>query len=162
MAQVFVSIGSNIDREVNIRRAVEGLRDTFGDLRLSPVYESRAVGFSGDDFFNLVAAFVTDRPVEEVVGVLRSIEDRLGRDRHQPRFSSRTIDLDLLTYDQLILDTPGLKLPREELIENAFILKPMADLAGEDIHPLAGQSYAQLWRAYDAARQPLREVEFSW
>ncbi len=162
MAQVFVSIGSNIDREANIRRAVEGLRDTFGDLRLSPVYESRAVGFSGDDFFNLVAAFVTDRPVEEVVGVLRSIEDRLGRDRHQPRFSSRTIDLDLLTYDRLILDTPGLKLPREELIENAFILKPMADLAGEDIHPLAGQSYAQLWRAYDAARQPLREVEFSW
>jgi len=85
------------------------------------------------------------KPVRDVVLALRAIEDRLGRDRSLPRFSHRSIDLDILTYDDLQIDEPGLQIPRKEILENAFVLRPLQDIAAGTLHPVLRQSYADLW-----------------
>ena len=104
MARVFIGIGSNIERESSIRAAVQALRARFGLLMLSNVYESRPIGFEGGNFYNLVAAFDADEPPEAVIATLHDIEQRLGRERATSRYTSRTIDLDLLLYGDLGLD----------------------------------------------------------
>ncbi|TDJ28342.1 MAG: 2-amino-4-hydroxy-6-hydroxymethyldihydropteridine diphosphokinase [Gammaproteobacteria bacterium] len=159
-AMVYVSLGSNVQRDRNIRLAVKEMRTAFGNLSLSPVYESASVGFDGSDFLNLVAGFETNNEVHEVVQELRVIEDRLGRDRSQPRFSPRPIDLDILTYDGLIIDEPGIQIPREEILQNAFVLKPLCDIAPDSVHPLVKQDYQALWLAMasDAPRLELYEL----
>lgn len=161
MTEVFVSIGSNIEREKNIRSGVAALRERFGELRLSTVYESEAVGFQGDPFYNLVASFETDATPEDVVAALRAIEDRHGRVRTGPRFSSRTLDIDLLLYGDAVFDVPVV-IPRKEITRNAFVLLPLAELAPDVLHPVTGSSYAALWEAFDKASQPLWPVAFAW
>lgn len=145
IATVYIGLGSNVDREKNIVLAIKEMRRVFGELELSPVYESAAVGFDGSDFLNLVAGFRTHDNVDEVVRALREIEDNLGRDRTQPRFSPRPIDLDILTYDDLEIDEPGIQIPRKEILENAFVLRPLQDIAAEVLHPVLMQSYRKLW-----------------
>jgi len=161
VTRVFLSIGSNIDREKNIRAGVAALRECFGELQLSSVYESEAVGFEGDPFFNLVAGFETDATPEEVVTALRAIEDRHGRVRTGPRFSSRTLDIDLLLYGNAVFDVPVV-IPRKEITRNAFVLLPLAELAPDAVHPLTGKTYAAMWEAFDKASQPLWPVAFDW
>jgi 2-amino-4-hydroxy-6-hydroxymethyldihydropteridine diphosphokinase len=145
-ARVYVSLGSNVDRETKIRLAVAALREQFGEVELSPVYDSQAVGFDGSDFLNLVAGIDTGLEVEAVAAIFHKIEDQLGRDRSLPKFASRPIDLDILTYDDLILDVPGIRVPRPEILENAFVLKPLQDIAPLDRHPENRESYAMLWQ----------------
>lgn len=142
---VTVSIGSNINREFHIRQAVAALKNHFGELACSPVYETAAVGFNGEDFLNLVVGFHTSIEVYAVSSVLKAIEDELGRDRSLPKFSARSIDLDLLGYDDLILDELGVQIPRHEILKNAFVLKPLSDIDGAGVHPQLGKSYQQLW-----------------
>ena len=158
-AHVSISLGSNIDREHNIRRAVDRLRDVFGDLVVSPVYETEAFGFDGDDFYNLVVCVETGHDVHAVAAILKDIEDGIGRDRSQPKFSARSIDLDLLTYDQLVLDERGVHIPRPEILNNSFVLKPMADVMGDLLHPLQKQSYRDLWRKMAPAAGRIDRVE---
>ena len=146
MPRVYVSIGSNVDRDFRIRESVTALRNIFGELELSPVYNSAAVGFDGSDFLNLVVAFDSDLPVETVAEHFRRIEDDLGRDRNLPKFASRPIDLDILLYDDLVLEVPGIRVPRSEISEHAFVLKPLQDIAPDLRHPQTGQSYAEMWR----------------
>ena len=157
---VTVSIGSNIDAERNIRAAIEALRERHGELTLSPVYQTEAVGFDGDDFLNLVVSFHSDEPVETVAASLKAIEDRLGRDRSQPKFSSRSIDLDLLTFGGRIVDEPGLKLPRDEILKNAFVLKPLADIHGDLAHPVTGTTLAEHWQRMAPGAARIEPYEF--
>jgi len=153
--RVYVSIGSNIERESNIRAAVQALRDRFGTLTLSSVYESRPIGFDGENFYNLVAAFDTHESPEVVARMLHDIEQRHGRQRGTSRFTSRTLDLDLLLYDNLVIDNDSLCLPRREIAEYACVLRPLAELAPHDSHPLSGESFAQMWTKFDQGTQPL-------
>jgi len=163
MAQVYVSIGSNIEREHNIRSGVQALQQIFAPLRLSSIYDSEAVGFDGAAFYNLVAGFETDQAVHQLVAVLREIEDRHQRRRKGPRFSSRTLDIDLLLYDDQVLDGPDLVLPREEILHSAFVLAPLAEIAPSLRHPLTGESYADLWCRFDRDSQPMTRLEgFYW
>lgn len=163
-AEVFVGIGSNIEPERHVRAALAGLEARFGALRISPVYRTRAVGFEGADFLNLVVAFVTEEDVHAVDAALGELEIAAGRRPGGRRFAPRTIDLDLLLYGDLVLEEQGLVLPRPEILKYAFVLKPLADLAGDRRHPLSGESYAEHWRRFDgeearpvAVRFPLPE-----
>lgn len=160
MAHIFISIGSNIDRRFHIQAAVSELKQQFDAVKVSSVYESEAVGFDGNAFYNLVAAAQTDLSIAQCVSVFKQIEDRYGRDRSAARFSGRTLDLDLLTYDDVVCQQP-IELPRAEITENAFVLWPLAELAPDVIHPGSGKSYASLWQQYDKP-QKLWPVPFEW
>ena len=161
MACVFVSIGSNIDKEKNIKACLQELAEHFTELVLSPIYESEAVGFSGDNFYNLVAKFTTDLTVGELNTALKTIEDNHGRERTGPKFSGRTLDIDILTYDDLVGDIDGVSLPRDEITKNAFVLLPMKDIAAEVMHPELKVSYGRLWFFYDKEKQKLWQVKLN-
>jgi len=162
VARAYVSIGSNIEREKNIRAAVAALRRRYGTLQLSPVYQCRPVGFEGDDFLNLVAGFDTDEPPLAVAQTLHDIEQQHGRVRGPSRFSARTLDLDLLLYEDLIRNDRELRLPRDEIATYAFVLRPLAELAPERRHPRTGITLAEMWRGFDAASQPLTRVPMTF
>ncbi len=159
MVKVYISVGSNIDRERNVTSALAELAGKYGDLQQSRIFEAEAVGFDGDVFYNLVVAFETGQTVQQVVEGLNRIEDEHGRDRSAGKFSSRTLDLDLLLYDDLILDEPHLKLPRPEILEYAFVLQPLAEIAGDMKHPVTGFSFAAIWDAFDPTAQPMWPLE---
>lgn len=159
MSRVYISIGSNIEAEKHVRLAVTELRRHYGEVRLSSVYESEAVGFAGDNFLNMVAGVDTDESVQTVSAVLHDIEDRHGRLHDGPRFSARTLDLDLLLYDDLIVNEDRLQIPRDEITKNAFVLWPLAELDPTYRHPLNGQTMVKLWENYDKSSQALWPVE---
>jgi 2-amino-4-hydroxy-6-hydroxymethyldihydropteridine diphosphokinase len=159
--EAFVGIGSNVERERRIREGLGALSARFGALRLSPVYESAAVGFRGNPFYNLVACFQARLPVRGLLAELRAIERFCGRDPAAPKFAPRPLDLDLLLYGDLVVDEPGLKLPRPDILQYGFALKPLADLVPDRRHPLLGRSYAQLWAGFEGEGRELRTVLFA-
>lgn len=131
-------------------------------LRKSAVYESEAVGFAGANFLNLAVAVDTDESLDSIKQFLKQLEDGMGRDRSQPRFSERVIDVDILTYGESDGSEAGMELPREEITRNAYVLRPLAELLADEIHPPSGKTYQQLWQDYDQSRQPLVEKQFDW
>lgn len=153
MAKVFLSIGSNIDKDANIRAGIELLREKFGELELSPVYENAAVGFDGDSFYNLVAGFETGETITEVASACRRIEEQQGRDRSAPKFSSRSLDIDLLLYDDVVIEDGSMDVPRGEITRYAFVLKPLVDIAPGVVHPVLGKTMQALWQAFDGERE---------
>lgn len=161
MSTVYVSIGSNIDKETNIKGCLHALAENFGALELSKIYESEAVGFNGDNFFNLVAKFETALSVADLNTRLKAIEDQYGRERSGPKFSGRTLDIDILTYDDLIGIIDGVELPRDEITKNAFVLLPLSEIAPNTLHPEQLVSYARLWFFFDKDSQKLWPVTFS-
>ena len=161
MPRAYVSIGSNLERETWVPRGVTLLGRAFGPLTLSRVHRTRAVGFEGEDFYNLVAGFDTDESPAAVVATLRDIEDRCGRQRAARRFAPRTLDIDLLLYGDLVEQTDDYRLPREELLEYAFMLGPLAEIAPDERHPVDGRRYAELWAAYERPHELLGEVDLA-
>ncbi|VAW86886.1 2-amino-4-hydroxy-6-hydroxymethyldihydropteridinepyrophosphokinase [hydrothermal vent metagenome] len=159
---VHVGVGSNVEREYNIRSGVHALRERFKNVVMSTVYESAAVGFDGDPFYNLVVRFETELGIDALSVALRQIEDTHQRDRTLSNFGPRTLDIDLLLYDDVVLHQGKLQLPRDEIEKNAFVLRPLAELSGEIVHPLRDESLSAMWQQFDQARQPLTAVEFEW
>lgn len=158
--RVYLSLGSNIDREQNFRTAIGSLRAAFGTVELSPVYESEAVGFDGEPFFNMIVAIETELSLSELSRRLKSIEDSQGRDRSAPKFAPRTLDIDIVTYGNCIGVHHGIELPRPELYYNAFVLQPFADLAPDFMDENSGKAMSDLWADYDGA-QSLWRVDLS-
>ena len=148
MPRVWLSLGSNLDRELSLRGAIGALRQLYGDLVISPVYESRAVGFAGEPFLNLVVGCQTAQSVADLRACLRAIEDAAGRVRGPDKFAPRTLDIDLLTYGDALGFIDGYELPRDEILGYAFVLKPLADVAGDEPHPATGRTYRELWRDF--------------
>jgi len=162
MPRVYVGIGSNIDRENSIRGAVRELTAHYGRLTLSPVYESKALGFEGENFYNLVAGFDSAESIERIRQTLSRIESQFGRVRQDNCFSSRTLDLDLLLYGDLVQHDDKVNLPHPDIRRYAFVLCPLADIAPDLQHPETGLSCAEMWRQFDGTGQEIRAVEFKW
>jgi len=148
MAQVWLSLGSNQDRTNNIETAIKRLLYKYGELIISPIYESPAVGFDGDDFYNLVVGISTKLTVLELHQQLREIEDEQGRIRNTEKFSPRTLDIDLLIYDSEIIKTETIEVPRGEITQYAFVLKPLADVAPNETHPETGETFYAIWKDF--------------
>ncbi len=153
MAQVYLSIGSNMQRKRNISGGLKALKQHFGALEISTVYESEAVGFTGDNFFNLVVGFQAEQDVDSLNKLFKQIEADHDRTRLDQKFAPRTLDIDLLLYDVLI--RPEIDLPRKEITRYAFVLKPLAEMAPDALHPEIKQSYQQLWQDFTDDKQKL-------
>ncbi|MGN6227988.1 MAG: 2-amino-4-hydroxy-6-hydroxymethyldihydropteridine diphosphokinase [Dyella sp.] len=150
MARVYLSLGSNVEPQRYLPAALDELRARFGALAVSPAYRTKSVGFDGADFVNLAVGLDTDLSPAELNDWLHALEDRQGRRRDVPRFSDRTLDLDIVFYDRLVTEGPGhLQIPRDEL-KHAFVLRPIADIAPQFAHPVTGRTMAELWAAFSA------------
>jgi 2-amino-4-hydroxy-6-hydroxymethyldihydropteridine diphosphokinase len=158
MQKAYVSIGSNIERDHHIKAGMEALQNLFGELHASPVYESASVGFDGDNFYNLVVGFETDMDPVALVDVCHEIEKKYDRRRDANRFSARTLDIDVLLLGDAIFENEGISIPRKEITEYAFVLQPLADIVGENYHPVLGKTYSQLWMEFDKGEQSLWQI----
>lgn len=162
MARVFLGIGSNIERERYMVSGLDALHRLFGDFEHSSVYDSDAIGFKGEPFLNMVVAIKTPLSVAELAAQLRQIEIEHGRVENATRFSARQLDIDVLTYDDLVGIFDSVVLPRGEILENAFVLQPLAELAPLAFHPERQVPYGQLWKEYAKDKQRLCIVDFEW
>ncbi|HXV41374.1 MAG TPA: 2-amino-4-hydroxy-6-hydroxymethyldihydropteridine diphosphokinase [Steroidobacteraceae bacterium] len=158
MAEAYVAAGSNVRPRASLRRALAMLGDEFPGLRSSPAYSNQAVGFQGDDFINLVAAFPTDRPLPEVLATLKAVERALGREPGAPKWGPRTLDLDLLLYGDLVGKFDGATLPHRDLATRAWVLGPLAVLDPALRDPVSGATIGELWQRFDRGTHPLVET----
>lgn len=161
MTRIYISLGSNIERDRHIRAGLDALHAEFGALTVSRVFESAAVGFNGPPFYNLVVGADTALPLPTLCQRLRAMEFAHGREPDAKKFAPRTLDLDLLLYGDLVCETP-VALPRGEILTNAFVLWPLAELAPQLRHPSDGRTLGALWDAYDKASQQLSPIPFQW
>jgi len=160
MTQVFISVGSNIEQEKHICAGLLALDKRYQPITCSTVFESESVGFAGDNFYNLVVAFHTTDSVAQVSAYLSLIEDENGRDRSGPRFSSRTLDLDLLLFGDTVVNSNDIVLPRPEIYDNAFVLLPLSQIAAKLTDPIKKLDYSTLWKNFDQKKQKLWPITF--
>ena len=147
----YVSGGSNLDAESHLPQAAHELKALYPGARFSRCYRNKSVGFDGPDFIN----FVVELPVVGQAIALREqlqrIEKLCGRPDAAPRWAPRAMDLDLLLFGNQVIDEPGLKVPRPDLIRWAFMLGPLAELAPDLMHPVEQKTMGELWRQFDSA-----------
>lgn len=160
MASVYVSIGSNINREHHIAESLKALRNRFKPLTISSFYDCEPVGFEGDNFLNLVVGFECSLRVGELAKVLQQIELDSGRQRENKEWASRTLDIDILLYDNKVGIIDGVELPRGEITEYAFVLRPLVDVAGQELHPTLNISYQRIWNNFDQMSQKTEPISF--
>ena len=158
MATVYVGLGSNIDPENNLHLGVRELRERYGELQLSAVYRNRSVGFDGDDFLNLVAEFESDDSPQVICEQIELIHNLSGRDRESGKWEARPLDIDLLLYNDLVVDERPVRIPRSDVLEYSFVLRPLAELAPSFVHPVTGRTMLDHWQEFDATSHPLDVV----
>lgn len=152
MSFIHLNIGSNINKELQINKALSALKKQFKQLVISSVYESAAVGFEGDNFYNVGVNLKSDLSIAQLNELLHNIEDNQGRNRNSAKFSARTIDLDLVLYDEVV-DADN-HLPRADILKYSFVLAPLVELCAQQKHPVLGHSYQTLWQQ-QTQKQPL-------
>ncbi len=157
---LWLSIGSNIDRQKNILNALKQLEQLFGQLIISPVYESPAIGFEGKDFLNLVVGIQSDLAIFQIEKSLKVIEEMNGRVKQTEKFAPRTLDIDILTWGDKIIQQDGLDLPKDEILKYAHVLKPLVDVAGLQRHPILNIRYAHLWRTFQTKNKTIELSSF--
>lgn len=145
----FISVGSNINKEINIPSSLNALKKAFGELLISSLYKTQSVGFAGNDFYNLVVQFNTTNKAPAIAKILQQIELDHGRTHDGRKYAARTLDLDLILYGNQIINDGQLQIPRDEIERYAFVLEPLAEIAPTLLHPISQISYAALWRSYD-------------
>lgn len=160
VASVYLGLGSNIDAEKNLRLGIRELQRRYGELRLSDTYQSAAIGFAGADFLNLVAALESDESPGEIHDQIEIIHSLVGRQRGEAKYTSRPLDIDLLLYDDLVVDEP-LRLPRSDVLDYSFVLRPLAELAPDFVHPVTGKTLRTHWQEFDAGSHVLTPVRFT-
>lgn len=160
MPRIYLGLGSNIEPEVNIVFAVEELERRFGSVTVSPVYRAPAVGFEGADFLNLVVAVDSEMPPAGLLALIEEIHSMAGREPGKGnQWVARPLDIDLLTYGDRIEPDRPVRVPRDDILKYAFVLKPLSDLAPNDVHPETGKSFAEHWQSFRAEDQRLEPVD---
>lgn len=157
MTACYVSVGSNIEKEKNIKAGLTSLRETFGELTISSIYETAAVGFEGDDFYNLVVSFESDLSAYAIFEKLRELEFKHGRLLNSQKFTPRTLDLDLLLFGNEIIDDDILQIPRSDIEKYLFVLQPLAEIAPNLIHPILKKSYSEMCDGYFCNANSLKD-----
>lgn len=161
MVRVALSLGSNIEREKNIRLAVRELAQHFGEIITSPVYLAEAVGFAGPSFYNLVVVMTTNLEMQAVRAVNHSIEALAGRQRGVKSYGSRTLDIDILLYGEADFRARGCNIPRDEIEFAAYVLKPLLDLMPAGRHPVSGALFADMWAQFAPLGSRLQQTQFA-
>lgn len=158
MARVYLGLGSNLRAEDNLKLGVRELRSRYGSVDLSAVYRSAAVGFDGEDFLNLVAGLDAEVSPEDIHAQIEIIHDLAGRERGAGRYISRPLDIDLLMYEDQIIETSRFRVPRSDVLEYSFVLRPLSELAPDVVHPETGKTVGEHWAEFDPASHPLEPV----
>ena len=159
--RVFVAAGSNVEPQKNLAHACAQIAHIWPDARFSRAYRNVAVGFEGPDFINLVTGFSAAQPLHFVIERLRGIETNCGRPRYAPKWASRTMDLDVLLYGDLVEKTADYTLPRPDLLKRPYMLGPLAELAPEVVHPVARRTIGELWNEFDHDGHAMTPVELA-
>ena len=113
------------------------------------VYETKSVGFEGENFHNLVVGIDTNEAPLEISQVLKKIEADHDRTRGKEKFESRTLDLDQILYGDLVMQMEGVNIPHPDILRYSFVLKPLAELAGESVHPESEKPINELWESFE-------------
>ena len=162
MATVYLGLGSNESPEANLRLAISELEKRYGELAVSTTYRSAAVGFDGADFLNLAVRLECDDSPLAICGAIELIHDLAGRVRGSDKWESRTLDIDLLLYGDLVIDERPVRVPRDDILRYSFVLRPLAELAPDQVHPVTGKTMLEHWQEFDASSHPLEEVSVAW
>lgn len=158
MTPMLFSLGSNVTPELHLRAGLKALRDAFGDIQCSPVFEAEPVGFNGTNFLNMAVKAWTDWPVDTVLAWIKDVEFAHGRPENAKKYAPRTLDIDLLTFGDRVCLEPTV-LPRPDILKLAFVLWPLAELVPDETLPGTQHSYKSLWQGFDK-NQPLWKVPF--
>ena len=157
--RVFVAAGSNVEPEKNLERACAEIAHTWPDAIFSRAWRNAAVGFEGPDFINLVVGFSAAQPLHFVIEKLRGIETNCGRPRYAPKWASRSMDLDVLLFGDLVEKTTDYTLPRPDLLKRPYMLGPLAEIAPDFPHPTAHKTIGELWAEFDRDGHQMKEVK---
>ncbi len=156
---IYLGLGSNIDPERNLGLAIRELREKYGELEISAVYRSAAVGFDGDDFLNLVVGLRSDDEPLQICEEIERLHNLVGRQRGSQKWAARPLDIDLLLYNDDVIDDRPVRVPRSDILEYSFVLRPLAELAPDLVHPVTGKTMLEHWREFDATSLPLELVD---
>jgi 2-amino-4-hydroxy-6-hydroxymethyldihydropteridine diphosphokinase len=156
--QVFLSVGSNINKQRNIKSCLNYLSSSFSKILISPIYQSASFGFEGNHFYNLVVKIETAFELSQLKSWLMHVEDLHGRDRTKPRYSNRTLDIDILLFNDLVLEEKNITIPRPEILTQAYVLKPLVDIAADLIHPLTQLPLISQWETIKTQHKPLVNI----
>ena len=161
MTHVVLSLGSNIDRERNIQYAIDCLREIWGELDVSPIYETSSVGFDGPAFFNLIVGMHSEQSLQDIIDHLKAIETQAGRIRGPKTFDSRVLDIDVVLYGDNNFREQGINVPRDEIEKYAYVLKPLADIYPDLEYPVTGERFENMWQSFEMKDQTLFIAELS-
>ena len=158
MAKVFLGIGSNDSPEENLQLAVKELRSRYGELEISAVYKSAAVGFDGADFLNLVVRLQSEDSPLAICNEIELVHNIAGRARESNKWESRPLDIDLLLYNDLVRDDRPVRVPRDDILQYSFVLRPIAELEPGLVHPVTGRTLLEHWQEFDVTSHPLEDI----
>ena len=159
--KVFIGIGSNLNKIKNIKSSISKIKNDYKNVKISPVYETKAMGFDGPNFYNLVCSFNTTEDIYKLKERLNKIELDHGRNLNEIKYSSRTLDIDILYYDNLILVDDKIKIPRKEIIEYDFVLRPLIDIDAEFIHPVLLIPNNKIEEKHDIKKHIIAKVDIN-
>ena len=156
--EVFLSLGSNIDPEKNLKYACRELKKAFGNIQISSVYRNKPIGFEGNDFLNMVVKVKSTFNPNEMLDFIRGLEAATGRDIGIGAFDSRTLDIDMLLFGSLVHPEKPFKIPRNDIELYSFVICPLAEIEPDGIHPISGKTFKDLWESFDQAEHPLSKA----
>ena len=146
MPKIYLSLGTNIKPEENLNKAKELLSQVYQLEKESKTYKTKSEGFIGEDFLNQVVCLKTEDSAEEVVGMLKDIEKKIGRKERSEKFSDREIDIDLLLYGKYVGKALGKDIPHKDIDQYRFVLEPLAEIAPDLIHPKHQEKISEIWK----------------